>query len=147
MSEFSPEQISEFEGAFKHHSQGEKVLTKDNLKADMRSLGFKPTDAEVAAMLKEAGGNPAQCSFEEYLTMMSDRLKRMGDADDIAQAFECFDTTGSGTISLNTLRDILQGKFGGDAFTDREVRELAKLGGGGDAIAYNDMISAMLGSH
>jgi hypothetical protein len=171
--------------------------------------------------------------------MMNDRLKRMGDSEDIAQAFECFDTTGTGgylpavvsqqhpqwpssfprgegvvgrgarsnreefkrervrahsdageiarvrvvtarsavwfrcagagavflthawfwgvcvysflydpgTISLNTLRDVLQGKFGGESFTDREVRELAKLGGGGDSIAYNDLISAMLGSN
>jgi Ca2+-binding EF-hand superfamily protein len=125
------DQLAEFEAAFQRFSGGQEKLTRDALKNEMRALGFKPTDAELKEMIKEASstGNTESISFTEFHTMLSDRMSRLDPADEIIQAFECFDPHMTGVISQKQFRDIFL-ELGGEKFTEREVRDLLKLAEG-----------------
>jgi len=49
----SQDQISEFKEAYKMFCGDGDKISKDSLKSVMRQLGLKPTDAEVAQMIKD----------------------------------------------------------------------------------------------
>ena len=127
---------------------GEKI-TKDSLKSVLRQLGFKPTDAEVAQMIKDGDSSGrGTVSFDEFVSMMSDQMRRMDAADDILRAFECFDPYGKGQITredFNTL--ITQGGYA--KFKPAEIElflRLAKPEKGGDNIDYFALVKAVTGA-
>jgi Ca2+-binding EF-hand superfamily protein len=138
------EQKNVFRGVFNFLSQAEPPksdIGKDDLKAVMRSLHMNPTDAEVAEMMKSAGGDTM--NFTSFCNLMGNELKKLDSRMDLSQAFECFDIDGVGTMSEAEFREILAED--GD-FTDREVREFVRLAGGdGEKINYNNLVDKMLG--
>jgi calmodulin len=138
----SQEQLAEFESAFQRFSGGQETLTRESLKNEMRSLGFKPTDAELKDMLKEASstGSTDSITFTEFQTMLSERMSRLDPADEIIQAFECFDPHMTGFISQKQFRDIFT-ELGGDKFSEREVRDLLKLAEGEESGQVSHFIS------
>eukprot|EP00008_Paramoeba_atlantica_P004099 CAMPEP_0201475710 /NCGR_PEP_ID=MMETSP0151_2-20130828/1079_1 /ASSEMBLY_ACC=CAM_ASM_000257 /TAXON_ID=200890 /ORGANISM="Paramoeba atlantica, Strain 621/1 / CCAP 1560/9" /LENGTH=150 /DNA_ID=CAMNT_0047855873 /DNA_START=51 /DNA_END=503 /DNA_ORIENTATION=- len=149
MSSISQEQLGEFEAAFQRFAQGQDRLTRESLKTEMRALGFKPTDAELKEMMKEASssGSTDSISFTEFQTMLADRMSQLDPADEIVQAFECFDPHMTGFIPQKQFRDIFT-ELGGDKFTEREIRDLLKLAEGSDAgqVDYTEFVSKMVGS-
>jgi cellulose synthase/poly-beta-1,6-N-acetylglucosamine synthase-like glycosyltransferase len=59
-------------------------------------------------------------SFEEFLSMFEDKMKKMDSPEDIARAFECFDPFGKGFIPAKEFQNLMT--TGGYAkFKDTEV--------------------------
>mmetsp|Transcript_8958 Transcript_8958/g.13556 ORF Transcript_8958/g.13556 Transcript_8958/m.13556 type:complete len:146 (-) Transcript_8958:81-518(-) len=143
MDHLSQEQKNVFRGIFNFLAgEGKKELEKEDIKKAMRSLHLQPTDKEVSEMMKEAGSDTID--FTNFCNLMGNRLRKLDHRDDIAQAFECFDTEGTGVMSVEEFRSIL---LDGGEFSEREVRELTKLAGPtGDNLPYMDLIDKMLGS-
>jgi Ca2+-binding EF-hand superfamily protein len=93
--------------------------------------GMKLTNDEIDAMMDDADGSGrGKVDFTEFCSMMGDRLGGL-DGDTLQSAFECFDTTSTGTISHDELRRILT-ELGPCKFTDKEVRELIKQADAGN---------------
>jgi len=124
----------------------EGVLKKNSLKTIMRNMGLKPTDQEIADMIKagDASGK-GSISFDEFLNMMGDKMKKMDSSDDIIRAFECFDPYGRGYVSVKEFNNLIT--TGGYAkFTDKEIRDLISMGGGdkGDgSIDYAQLVRSL----
>ena len=65
-------------------------------------------------------------TFNEFVSMMASRMKEMDSERTVLEAFECFDTVGTGTFSIQEFSDILCKTGSGPHLTDREVKELVK---------------------
>merc|ERR1711916_370870 len=71
-------------------------------------------------MMKEADqSKTGKVTFTEFCTMMDSERT-------VLEAFECFDTVGTGTFSIQEFSDILCKTGSGPHLTDREVKELVK---------------------
>jgi Ca2+-binding EF-hand superfamily protein len=63
-----------------------------------------------------------QCSFSEFLKMMSTSVKSADIEHETRAAFAVFDKDGSGSISADELRQVM--KSLGENLTDREIDEM-----------------------
>jgi len=145
MDFLTQEQISEFKEAYKMFCGEEQKISKDSLKSVMRQLGLKPTDAEVAGMIKEGDtSGRGTISFDEFVSMMSDSLKKMDSADELLRAFECFDPYGKGVISRQDFNELMTA--GGYAkFKPAEIESILRLGKSekGDGVDYYAIVKAV----
>lgn len=74
----------------------------------MRSLGQKPTDAQVYDMINEVDANgDGTIDFDEFLAMMARKMKDIDVEAEIKEAFKVFDEDGNGFISANELGHIM----------------------------------------
>ena len=150
MADFlSQDQISEFKEAYKMFCGDGDKISKDSLKSVMRQLGLKPTDAEVAQMIKDGDtSGRGTISFDEFVSMMSDQMRKMDSPDDILRAFECFDPYGKGVISREDFNTLIT--TGGYAkFKPAEIELFIRLGKpekGGDGIDYFALVKAITGA-
>ncbi|CAF1601209.1 unnamed protein product [Didymodactylos carnosus] len=79
-------------------------VSLEDLKEVFSSLGKAPKDAELKAMIDEAGGPP---NFTKLLTMFGERLGGTDAEDVLMNAFKNFDEEKKGTIGRDALRELL----------------------------------------
>lgn len=73
----------------------------------MRSLGQKPTEADLQAMIDDVDADQnGTIDFPEFLTMMSRQLNHAETEEQLKEAFKVFDKDGNGFISAEELRDV-----------------------------------------
>merc|ERR1712176_1310215 len=89
---------------------GDGTITIKELKEVMRSLGQKPTTAELKAVISSVDDNgDNEIDFEEFLILMSSKKSNYSDPDkELRDAFAVFDADGSGTISRNELKKLMK---------------------------------------
>merc|ERR1711934_431408 len=145
MESLSQEQVDEFRSAFDMFSDGGDTIDKKTLRAVMKQLGMKPTDDVVTEMIEEGdSAGRGKMDFTEFCTMMARRMSSV-DPDTLLGAFECFDPTGRGTIPQDEFRKLLL-EMGPSKFTDKEVRELMKMGDAGDGLVdYSAIVQGLSG--
>jgi len=146
MTELNEEQIQEFKEAFSlFDKDGDGKITTKELGTVMRSLGQNPTEAELKEMIAEVDANKnGTIEFQEFLTMMSKKMKEPDSQDEIREAFKVFDKDGNGFISAAELRHVMTNL--GEKLTDEEVDEMireADINGDGQ-INYNEFVSMMM---
>jgi len=122
------DQIGEFKEAFNMFSKNATVIDKETLKSAMRELGLKPTDEEVTQMIKDADpSGSGKVTFNSFYSMMTEKISQIDSPNELRTAFECYDTAGKGFISQDQFRAIMAESHG-YKFSDKEVREIIKLG-------------------
>ena len=98
--------MKEFKDAFAIFDKdgGGSIFTQE-LGDVMKSLGQKPTNAELETMVREidADGN-GEIDFPEFLTMMLRKMNEGNPEKELMDVFMVFDKDGSGTISAEELR-------------------------------------------
>ena len=89
--------------------------------------GLKPTDEEIAAMIKDADkSGSGKIGFNEFYSMMTSKMAEIDRPSDLRTAFECYDTAGKGFISAEQFRAIMAENHG-YKFTDKEVRLILRF--------------------
>jgi len=121
-------------------------ITKESLKSVMRQLGLKPTDAEVSDMFKDGDTRgKGEISFDEFVSMMSDQMKKMDPPDEIIRAFESYDPYGKGHISREDFNTLMtSGSYA--KFKPAELEQLIRLGKTdkpNDAVDYYSLVKAV----
>ena len=141
-------QVQEFKEAFDIFDvDGGGTITVEELEEVMKSLGQKPTKAQLEATVREidADGDGA-IDFAEFLTMM---LRKMNEGDpekELRDVFTVFDKEQSGTISAEELKSVMQ--VIGEKLTEQEIEDAIKMADttGDGEVDYEEFISFILSS-
>jgi calmodulin len=143
--QLTEEQTAEFREAFAlFDKDGDGTISTKELGTVMKSLGQKPTVAELNDMINEvdSDGN-GEIDFDEFLSMMAKKLKETDLEEDIREAFRVFDKNSSGIISTMELRHIMTNL--GEKLKDSEIDEMirhADIDGDG-SVNYNEWVTMM----
>ncbi|XP_074604479.1 calmodulin-like [Brevipalpus obovatus] len=140
------EQVSEFKEAFKLFDKDlDGRITSTELGVVMRSLGQRATDTELKNMvtLVDQDGN-GTIEFNEFLHMMSKKMKETDKEEELREAFRVFDRNGDGYIEASELRHVMTNL--GEKLTDEEVEDMIKeadLDGDG-LVNYDEFVSVLM---
>ena len=142
-------QVQEFKEAFDIFDvDGGGTITAEELGEVMKSLGQKPTRAQLEAMVREidADGDGA-IDFPEFLTMM---LRKMNEGDperELRDVFTVFDKDQSGTVSADELKSVM--KVIGEKLTEQEIEDAIRLADttGDGEVDYDEFIAFVLSSN
>ncbi|GLV40786.1 Calmodulin [Carabus blaptoides fortunei] len=122
----SEDQVAEFKEAFMLFDKDEDgTITMAELGVVMRSLGQRPTETELRDMVNEVDqdGN-GTIEFNEFLQMMSKKMKGADGEDELREAFRVFDKNNDGLISSNELRHVMTSL--GERLSEEEVDDMIK---------------------
>jgi len=125
-NQLSEQQQKELKEAFSiFDKNGDGGISNDELKIFLETLGQKPTDKEVSALMKEvdADGN-GEIDFDEFLQMMIRQLNPEDKEDEIARVFAVFDPEKKGYIKEADLVAAFTSM--GDLMSLKDVEEIIK---------------------
>uniref|UniRef100_A0A4D5R9R9 Calglandulin n=1 Tax=Scolopendra viridis TaxID=118503 RepID=A0A4D5R9R9_SCOVI len=139
------EQVAEFKEAFMLFDKDEDgTITSSELGVVMRSLGQRPTENELRDMVNEVDvdGN-GTIEFNEFLQMMSKKMKDSDSEEELREAFRVFDKNGDGFISASELRHVMTNL--GEKLTDEEVDDMIKEADmdGDGLVNYEEFVSIL----
>jgi len=87
-------------------SDGDGSISVKELGKVIRSLGQNPTDMEIMSIISKADLNRnGTIEFDEFVEMMSHRMKTVSFEDDVKRAFDLFDKNGDGNLTVKELRN------------------------------------------
>uniref|UniRef100_A0A6B2E5I9 Putative calmodulin-like isoform x3 n=2 Tax=Phlebotominae TaxID=7198 RepID=A0A6B2E5I9_9DIPT len=138
----SEEQVAEFKEAFMLFDKDEDgTITMAELGVVMRSLGQRPTETELRDMVNEVDqdGN-GTIEFNEFLQMMSKKMKGADGEDELREAFRVFDKNNDGLISSSELRHVMTNL--GEKLSQEEVDDMIKEADmdGDGMVNYNEFV-------
>ncbi|CAI5784410.1 caltractincaltractin-like [Podarcis lilfordi] len=122
--ELSEEQKQEVREAFDlFDTDGSGTIDVKELKVAMRALGFEPKKEEIRKMVADIG-KEGSCviEFEDFLTMMTQKMSEKDTKEEILKAFRLFDDDATGKISFKNLKRV--SKELGENLTDEELQEM-----------------------
>ncbi|XP_058788853.1 calmodulin-A-like isoform X3 [Phymastichus coffea] len=120
------DQVAEFKEAFMLFDKDEDgTITMAELGVVMRSLGQRPSENELRDMVNEVDqdGN-GTIEFNEFLQMMSKKMKGADCEDELREAFRVFDKNNDGLISSVELRHVMTNL--GEKLSEEEVDDMIK---------------------
>ncbi|XP_053113329.1 centrin-2 isoform X4 [Hemicordylus capensis] len=89
----------------------------------MRALGFEPKKEEIRKMIADIGKEGSNfIDFEDFLTMMTQKMSEKDSKEEVLKAFRLFDDDGTGKISFKNLKRVA--KELGENLTDEELQEM-----------------------
>ncbi|XP_052753290.1 calmodulin-like isoform X2 [Galleria mellonella] len=139
------EQVAEFKEAFMLFDKDEDgTITMAELGVVMRSLGQRPSETELRDMVKEVDqdGN-GTIEFNEFLQMMSKKMRGTDGEDELREAFRVFDKNNDGLISSDELRHVMTNL--GERLSEEEVDDMireADLNGDG-MVNYDEFVTIL----
>lgn len=107
----------------------------------MRSLGQSPTEDDLRQMINEVDADGSgTIDFAEFLTLMARKIKTKDSDTEISEAFKVFDKDGSGKISAEELRQVMNNL--GEKLSDQEVDDMIREADtDGDGVSYSSSYS------
>jgi len=119
-SMFEQSQIQEYKEAFTIIDQNrDGVISKDDLRDVMATMGVTVPNDELEAMIKEASG---PINFTVFLTMFGEKLKGADPEDVIVSAFKVLDPEATGFVKKDFIEELLTTQC--DRFTADEMTNL-----------------------
>lgn len=142
-------QIDEFREAFGlFDKDGDGHVTAQELKIVMQTLGQEVNIEDINAMIDEVDddGN-REIEFEEFCHLMVKQMAAGEDEAKLREAFRVLDSDGSGAISREELKVILQSfAAAGEPIEEEQIDELineADLDGDGQ-VSYDEFTKVMM---
>ncbi|CEN61909.1 hypothetical protein BJX68DRAFT_227576 [Aspergillus pseudodeflectus] len=140
------DQIAQFKEVFAvFDKDGTGDITATELGEVMRSLGQNPTDTELQDIVDELDvDRTGTIDFDEFLILMSRKVKDSDPEAELREAFAVFDQDKSGTISADELRRVLRSI--GDDVSDADVDEMLRMAdvNGDGSIDYEEFVRLMM---
>ncbi|KAJ3158997.1 hypothetical protein HDU86_002166 [Geranomyces michiganensis] len=123
------------------------AIDLDELGAVMKSLGFTPSSAELAAMIdKVDADHTGTVEFDEFLEMSHDwMMQEIVTKEQVREAFEAIDLEGKGFISAETLAKLLDMLMPDQVKGRDEIADMIKefdMDGDG-VIGFEDFLAIM----
>lgn len=140
--------IDSLKEAFKlFDSDGDGVITKEELGAIMNSLGHNATPTEIEDLINDIDlDQSGTLDLDEFIKMMTMVAKPANFEEEMRSAFKVFDKDGSGTISKDEMAQVM--KLFGDSLTNEDLdvmlREVDKNGDG--TIDYEEFVNFFKGA-
>mmetsp|Transcript_4610 Transcript_4610/g.6799 ORF Transcript_4610/g.6799 Transcript_4610/m.6799 type:complete len:161 (+) Transcript_4610:86-568(+) len=125
-TDMSKEQLEELRQAFSlFDKDGDGEITRVELKDVLQSLGQNPTEADIDDMIHEVDQDDnGIIDFEEFVTLMNQKLKNVDREAEALEAFRVFDKNGDNLISPEELRLVMKNL--GEDLTNEEVIEMIR---------------------
>jgi len=120
----SESRIKELKEAFSiFDKNGDGGISNDELRIFLETLGQKPSDKDIAMLMKEVDedGN-GEIDFDEFIQMMVTLLNPQDKEDDVAKVYAMFDPHKKGYIKADDLMAALTASE--DALSVKDVEEL-----------------------
>ncbi|XP_013771959.1 calmodulin-A-like isoform X1 [Limulus polyphemus] len=120
------EQVAEFKEAFMlFDKDSDGRITATELGIVMKSLGQQPTEKELRNMVEmvDQDGN-GTIEFNEFLFMMSKKMKESDREEELSEAFKVFDRNGDGFISSSELSHVMFNL--GEKLTEDDIEDMIK---------------------
>ncbi|XP_055339960.1 calmodulin-beta-like [Paramacrobiotus metropolitanus] len=120
------DQIHEFHEAFTlFDKDGDGMITSAELGIVIRALGQRPTESQLREMVREVDDNGnGTIEFNEFLRMMSRKMKETDPDQELREAFRVFDRNNDGFISVGELRHVMINL--GEKLSDDEYEEMIR---------------------
>jgi len=111
---------------------GDRAISSSEIGNVFKSLGLNPSQGQIEQMIKEfdRDGN-GEIDFGEFVTMMTDKMRRPDTEEEIRQAFLMFDSDRSGYISVAEFMYVL-GKLGEKLSVDEAEEIISEADADGD---------------
>ncbi|KAG7518590.1 Calmodulin [Solea senegalensis] len=143
--QLTEEQVEEFREAFSlFDKDSNSTITTKELGTVLRTLGINPTEEALQDMINEVDADgDGTMEFEEFLALMTRKMKDTDTEEEIKEAFRVFDMDGSGFISASELRHVMANL--GEKLTDEEVSEMMREADtdGDGKVNYQEFVKMM----
>ncbi|KAK2568964.1 Calmodulin [Acropora cervicornis] len=106
----------------KHIEKQERKLSEEQV-AELREA-FTLFDKDGGGSISSSELGNGEIDFEEFLQMMSKKIKDTDTEEEIRDAFRIFDKDGNGLISANELKQLMANL--GEKLTDEELDEMMR---------------------
>ncbi len=122
----SEEKIAEFRCAFDLFDKDQDgMITTKELGTVMRNLGQNPSEEDLQDMIKEVDLDGSGCiDFNEFLELMSNKMKDQDTEEEMVEAFKVFDRDGNGYITKTDFKIVMG--YLGEPLTPDELDEMMK---------------------
>lgn len=122
--ELNEEQKRDIKEAFNvFDTFGAGTINTKELKVAIRALGFEPKKEEIKKMIGEVDPEcSGKLSFEDFLTLMSQKMSEKDSKQEILKAFRLFNDDGTGKITFQNLKRVANEL--GENLTDEELQEM-----------------------
>lgn len=141
--------VAEFKEAFMLFDKDEDgMITTAELGVVMRSLGQRPSETELRKLIGEVETcGDGIIEFNEFLQMMSKKLKDIGNEDELKEAFKVFDKKNSGYLSSTELRHVMTSM--GERMSEQEVEDMIKEAApnGDGRVNYEEFVNIIARKH
>lgn len=142
----SEQEVMELREVFRSFDEdGNGFIEFDELKGALQKMGQDPTDEQVQDMMNELDLNgDGMISFEEFLHMNASH--NVDPAEELRQAFQDFDTSGTGCIPIHELKVVMTQII--PDYTGKEIDELIQEmdGDKNGVIDYEEFVQTLLAS-
>ncbi|KAL3316603.1 Centrin-1 [Cichlidogyrus casuarinus] len=103
--------------------EGIGVIEIEQLKIPLRALGFEPTKDDMRKIRQQYDNEgKGVIDFSGFLSLMTLKMLEKESEEDICKAFQMFDCSNQGRITLNDLKKVA--KIVGEKMTDEELQEM-----------------------
>ena len=144
--QLSPEQEDQIKQAWQLFDADQSgSIEHHELRLVMENLGLKPTQDELDDIIRDIDKDmDGQIDYNEFLRLMSTKLKDAQTQDELTEAFAVFDNTGQGYFTARELSDVSQ--MLKCNFTKDDIQEMIAVADldGDTHIDYEEFVKIML---
>jgi calmodulin len=133
------ELMSQYKDAFKiFDSNGDGVIDKAEFAEVTKSIGMDQSDESIQIMIDTIGSDN-KVTYNQFIGVMSGKMKNMDTEEDVMEAFKAFDQDKSGFVDAKEL-DTALSIFCPQLSEDERKALINEAGGSGGKIKYNDFV-------
>nr|XP_008266157.1 centrin-4 [Oryctolagus cuniculus] len=103
-------------------ADGSGTIDMKQLKIAIQTLGFGLKAEEIKQISELIKGGIDTIGFEDFFAIMSVKMSKKDDKEEMLKAFKLFDDDNTGCITLNTIKRVA--KELGENLTDDELKEM-----------------------